>query len=376
MKIAIDCHTLEIENWAGKEQYLNSIIQELRKKDKSNKYFLYFRNSVFSKEYFFGKWKVRCFNLPTPLWQIFVLADMIFKGIDIVFCPCAYLLPALNIFKKQIIVIYDLTTFLPETRETHKLMTRFKEKMFLKLAAFNSKKIIAISNNTKRDIINLLVAKEEKIKVIYPGANKKHKVIDLFDAKQEIIKKRYDLPSNFILSLGTLEPRKNIVRLIESYRDLINSGLTKYKLIIVGKKGWYYEEIFNKVKEYSLEKDVIFTGYIPDEDIPALYNLATCFIYLSLYEGFGLPPLEAMSCGCPVITSNISSLPEVVGEAAILVNPRNVHEITSALQQMLLNSSVREDIRQEGWQQAKKFTWDKAVDQMLDLFTKINLKNN
>ncbi len=368
MKIAIDCHTLEIENWAGKEQFLNFIIQELIKLDKINEFVLYFRRPVVPYKRLPLNWQTRSINLPTPLWQIFVLLDCLIKKIDILFAPCAYLLPALNFFMPAVIIIFDLTTFLPEIKETHKKTTRLREGMVLKLAIKNSIKSIAISANTKQDAVKWFKVDPNKIKVIYGAASSRYCLIKNTEQINKILTK-HQLPNKFILTVGTLEPRKNHKRLIEAYNHLINyRNLADFKLVMVGKKGWYYDEIFAKVKQLKLEKKVIFTDYLPDDDLPYLYNAATCFVYPSLYEGFGLPVIEAMACGCPVITSNISSLPEVVGEAAILVNPYNSDEIARALAEVLTNSSLRYKLRRDGLKQAQKFSWARTATEILDLF--------
>lgn len=374
MKIAIDCHTLEVDNWAGKEQFLLAVITHLAKREiGSYQFILYFRN--FPKKLnkfkeFPSYWRIKKINLPTPLWQLFVLFHAFFGGVKIFFCPCAYLLPALNFFIPQVMIVYDLTTFLPATKKTHKKMTRWREKLLLRLAVYNSKKVAAISINTKNDLLKLFKTDKRKVSVVYGAPDDRFRVIDGFKIKEKLF--QYRLPDKFILSVGTLEPRKNLVNLIEAYHYLIHYyKIKEYKLVVVGKKGWYYEEIFQKVVELNLEKDIKFVGYVPDEDLPYLYNLATCFVYPSIYEGFGLPPAEAMACGCPVITSNVSSLPEVVGEAAITVNPRSIQEISRALYKVLTSDNLRQKMRQKGLKQAKKFSWNRSADKILDLFKEV-----
>lgn len=369
MKIAIDCHTLEIENWAGKEQFLNLILEQLTLSDKDNEYIIYFRKKVFSDKVFPNNWRIKNINLPTPFWQIFVATDLIISKTDLILIPCAYLLSLLSFFTKTLIIIHDLTTFLPETKRTHKLMTRFKERLLLRLAIMNAYKIITISENTKEDIIKYFQVAPEKIKVIYLAAKNIYRLLSKNQEEEEKILKKYNLTDKFILFVGTLEPRKNIITLVEAYYDLIHKNEFKSgKLVLVGKKGWFFEEIFNKVKELNLDDWVVFTGYIPDEEIVYLYNLAVCFVYPSIYEGFGLPVVEAMSCGCPTITSNTSSLPEVAGEAAILINPKDKKEITAAMEKILLSSELRIKMSQSGIIQAKKFSWEKTTEEIRSLY--------
>ena len=367
MKIAIDCHTLEIKNWAGKEQYLISILKEIAREDKANDYFLYFRRVVFKKDFFPSNWKARALNLPTPFWQLWVIFDLLIRKINILFAPCVYLLPALNFYTSNIIVIHDLTAFLNETKKTHKVLLKFKENLLVRRAIKNSTKIIAVSRHTKEDIIKLFGVNETKIKVIGEAAQSRFRLID---EREKIIKilAENNIPDKFILYVGTLEPRKNLIRLVKSYKEIIDAGFNKYKLVLVGKRGWYYDEIFKKVKELNLENEVLFTGYLADGIIPYLYNAATCFVYPSFYEGFGLPVVEAMACGCPVITSNISSLPEIAGNAAILINPYKKAELVEAFKKILIDNKLRSKMSARGLVQAKKFSWGKTAKEIIDLY--------
>jgi len=174
---------------------------------------------------------------------------------------------------------------------------------------------------------------------------------------------KYNLPKKFILFVGTIEPRKNIKRLIEAY----NIVSPQEPLVIVGKKGWFYKEIFKEIEELNIKDKIIFLDYLPGKDLPYLYNKAICFIYPSLYEGFGLPPLEAMACGCPVITSSTSSLPEVVGNAAVLIDPGKTREMVVAIEKILGSRKLRDELRQKGIVQSKKFSWRKTSEQILEI---------
>ncbi|MCL4534357.1 MAG: glycosyltransferase family 4 protein, partial [Bacteroidetes bacterium] len=176
------------------------------------------------------------------------------------------------------------------------------------------------------------------------------------------------VPERFILYLGTLEPRKNVERLIEAYARLKRAGEIPHKLVLGGARGWLYDRIFARVHELSLEEDVLFTSYIPYHELPLWYNLADIFIYPSLYEGFGLPPLEAMACGTPVVTSSGSSLPEVVGAAAMTVDPLDVSAIASAIARVLNEPSLRERLKAEGPRRAARFSWTNAAEQTLKTY--------
>ena len=194
--------------------------------------------------------------------------------------------------------------------------------------------------------------------------------------RTKTVSAKYSISRDYILYVGTLQPRKNIIRLIEAFQKikLSNSQINNnnVQLVIVGKKGWLYDDIFAKVKELRLEKDVVFTGFVPDEELPALYEYATCFCLPSLYEGFGFPVLEAMQYGCPVVCSNISSLPEVAGDAGVLVNPESVEDIARGLTDVLsLTSGQRKQMIEKGKKQAAKFTWEKAAKQTIEILERV-----
>ena len=183
---------------------------------------------------------------------------------------------------------------------------------------------------------------------------------------------RYGLPEQYILCLGNLEPRKNIERLLQAYAKLLkNQSLLEYKLVLVGGKGWKYENIFKQIEQLGLSDQVVSTGYVAEEDKAAIYQMAKLFVYPSLYEGFGMPIAEAMAAGVPVITSNVSSMPEVAGDAGILIDPKNVEDITDAMQRLLLDEVLHKQCVQRGLQQCMKFTWEQSADTLVKMYEEI-----
>ena len=214
-------------------------------------------------------------------------------------------------------------------------------------------KILTISQSSKNAIIAYYHLPAEKVVVTYPGN------------KLKMINAKYGINGDYILYVGTLQPRKNLVRLIESFKlamkQLNNETM---KLVIVGKKGWLYDKIFAKVKELDFEKRVVFTGFVPDEELPAFYQKAQCFVLVSLYEGFGLPVLEAMHYGCAVVASNVSSLPEVVGQAGVLVDPENIKAIAAGIEKAIKN---KKELAVKGKEQAKNFSWEKCARKTLEV---------
>jgi glycosyltransferase involved in cell wall biosynthesis len=231
--------------------------------------------------------------------------------------------------------------------------------------------IIAVSQSTKRDLIKYLRIKPEKIIVAYAGFDS-----DLFRFQREPneiseVKKKYGIDQQYILFAATLEPRKNLTRLLDAFALLQKRGWTRHKLVVTGKKGWLYRNIFHKIRELELEREVIFTGYVPRQDLAGLMAGADVFVYPSLYEGFGIPPLEAMACGTPVIVSNTSSLPEVVGDAGVQVNPYSPAQIADAIYQITSEDAIRQAMRKDSLEQAKKFSWEKTAEDCVSLFERM-----
>ena len=251
---------------------------------------------------------------------------------------------------KVIITIHDMIyKIYPETTQI-KNLDKFNKEITNSIK--KSDKIIAVSEATKRDILNYFNIAEKKIEVIYPGVD--NEIYESYVSKDNVLKK-YKIKTKYILFLGTLEPRKNIVNIIKGFE---RTNLKNIKLVIVGKKGWKYKEIFEVYENSPCKDSIQILDYIDEKDKIAMYKGAELFIFPSLYEGFGMPVLEAMAAGTPVITSNISSLPEVAGEAAILVNPYNIVEIAKAIENVIKNDRLKKEMIEKGLKQARKFTWE------------------
>lgn len=205
--------------------------------------------------------------------------------------------------------------------------------------------------------------------MVYEAADAQFRPIEDTDTVATVVHRYGLMPNNYVLTVGTLEPRKNQIRLVEAFHLMRQRGAApNLKLVLAGRKGWLYEDLFRRVEELGLTKDVIFTGIVPDKDLPALMNGALMFVYPSLYEGFGLPVLEAMACGVPVITSNRSSLPEVVGDAGLLVDPENESALAEALIVILSNQARRQKMSRRGISQAARFSWEEAARQTLKVY--------
>lgn len=279
-----------------------------------------------------------------------------------------YFLPP-QIKGKRIVVVYD--TVVKDYPETMNKKTRLSLQFTLKASIKRADKIITISEFSKKRITECYSVSEDKITVIPCAADRKkfYPSADDTDLSDNICGK-YNIPKNYFLYLGNLEPRKNIVRLIEAYSEAKKNKKIP-KLVIAGGKGWLYEEIFQRVKELSLLDDIVFTGYIDDGDVPEIMRHAQAFCFPSLYEGFGMPPLEAMSCSVPVIVSNCTSLPEVVGDCGIKVDPYSVEQISDALIKMTDEEFLTEQ-RKLSIRQAEKFSWEKSAIEFKKILEEMN----
>jgi len=276
------------------------------------------------------------------------------------FCPCP-----------RVISLMDLAYLhFPEMFRKQDL---YQLKNWTAYSVKKAAKILTISKASKDDIIKYYKIPGEKIVVTYPGYDKSK--IQNPKSKMTIknLKKRYGIGGSYILSVGTIQPRKNYPRLIEAFSRLIlDSQYKDLALVIVGKRGWMWEETVGAPKKFGVEDKVKFLDYVPDEDLPALYKGAKCFVLVSLYEGFGIPALEAMSFGCPVVVSNISSLPEVVGEAGILVDPYSVGDIAQGIKKAIKSG---DRLIERGYKQASKFSWEKTARKTLEVLEEVGRQN-
>jgi glycosyltransferase involved in cell wall biosynthesis len=235
-------------------------------------------------------------------------------------------------------------------------------------AVRHAKHIIVPSESTKQDLTAMLGVPPIKISVIYEAADDLFVPLPLEATRAEVMKK-YQLPASFILFVGTIEPRKNVDGLIRAFHHLRNKyGVNDTALVIAGGRGWLYNETLALIRELQLEQSVFLVGRVVDEELHKLYVSARCHVHAAHYEGFGLPPLEAMACGTPTIVSNVSSLPEVVGDAALLVDPSNWEEIAVAIHRLLSDHQLHAELREKGLQRARYFNWESSARRTLEVY--------
>jgi glycosyltransferase involved in cell wall biosynthesis len=253
-----------------------------------------------------------------------------------------------------VVTVHDLSFVL--FPRGFRLGNRSYLRLFTRLSLQKARRVIAVSGSTRDDLVRLYGLPPERIDVVYNGVDSAFRPLP--PAQVADFRARHGLPERFMLFVGTLEPRKNVAGLVEAYACLPR---TRPPLMLVGGKGWLYDEVFRQIQERGLAGEIHFVGYVPAEELPSWYNAADLFVYPSFYEGFGLPVLEAMACGTPVITSRASSLPEVVGQAALLVDPGDVDALTGALERLLDDGALCEQMRDAGLKQAQRFSWPETA---------------
>ncbi len=264
----------------------------------------------------------------------------------------------------SVVTFHDMTFFLfPQ------LHTRAKRIFFpfaIRQSARHANALVAISENTRRDAIRILGIPAERIFTTALGISEAfHPIEDA--ALLEDGRKRYQLPAEYILYVGLIEPRKNVPLLLKAYARLVNQG-DPPPLVLVGRPGWMYEQVFQLVEQLNLKDRVHFKGYIPVENLPIVYNLAQLFVYPSTYEGFGFPPLEAMACGTPVITTAVSAMLDNVGDAGLLIPPHDETALTQAIETLLSDHSLRDQLSLAGRRRAAEFTWKRTAMETLKVY--------
>ena len=250
----------------------------------------------------------------------------------------------------------------------HKRLNRWYLNATMPLFCRRAGHIIAVSEQSKRDVIEAYSIPPDKITVIYEAADPRFcpQPVDVLGD----VRARYGLPDRYLLFVGTIEPRKNLGRVLAAFEELHAEGLTE-ALVIVGKRGWLYDDFFARLEQSPAKQSVIFPGFVPDVDLPAVYAGAQAFAFPSEFEGFGLPVLEAMACGTPVVCSNTSSLPEVAGDAAFLVDPLDVGALTDGLAHVLQDETLREQMRDRGIAQSARFSWTRAAEETLAVYRRL-----
>jgi len=383
MKIGIDIRSLMSGEYSGVPEYTVNLLQALLKIDTENEYKLFYNSWKKAKTSLlqFESDRVSLVKTKFPNKLFNFLFQKILKipkidqllQVDLFFMPNIGFV-ALGGSSKSIITVHDLSFVrYPEFFSFKRRLWHRAVNIKKLLSSFD--KIVSVSQHTKDDLIDLFGIDEKKISVIHSAINSGfQKEIDT--SKRRAVRIKYKLPKNFIFSLATIEPRKNLESIIEAYVEYVldNPNADEISLVIAGAEGWKKRKILKTLRKSKLRNRIHLIGYVDKEDKKILYSLSKLFIYASYYEGFGFPPIEAMALGCPSIVAANSSLPEVVGEGAFLVNSFKISEIEQAIRLVLSEEEYRKELILSGLKCSKKYNWDESARRYLELFR--DLKNS
>jgi glycosyltransferase involved in cell wall biosynthesis len=366
MLIGIDASRATWQERTGTENYSLHLIRHLLALEGDHCYRLYFNHPP-PMELFPTTDDLELQVMPFPrLWTHLRLSwEMARQPPDVLFVP-AHVLPLVHP-QSSVVTVHDLGYL--HYPEAHRLLDRLYLDFSTRYNARAARRVIAVSQATKDDLVQHYGIEPDKITVVHSGYDETMQPVE-DKATIEKVKARYGIGGDYVLYVGTLQPRKNLGRLLEAYAMVRKQANDTRKgeapcLVIAGRKGWLYDQIFRQVEELGLETEVIFPGYVPQGDLPALLSGARLFVFPSLYEGFGLPVLEAMACGTPVLCSNVASLPEVAGEAALLVDPLDVKSIAEAMNRLLGDEELRSHLVERGYQQVRRFSWERCARETL-----------
>jgi glycosyltransferase involved in cell wall biosynthesis len=388
MRVAIDGRTI-VHDRSGVGTYADQIVRWLLRLDSHNEYFLFLVTDAPGLEApNLQKILIAGYDrmILNRWWENVLLPGYLTRHeIDVYFSP-SYTLPILPrlgavvapvslpqkltaLFNprktpRYVVTIHDVIGAIHPETFTPKM--RMWQALFSRNAAVLADRLIAVSESTKRDFTRLYGPVHQDIVVVPHGLDERFlRVTDPGELQR--VRQRYSLPAAFVLNVGTIEPRKNVTGLASAYALLPAEMRKRYPLVICGAHGWYSESILAEIQALGISDSIKMVGFAAHEDLPALYSLATLFVYPSLYEGFGYPPLEAMACGTPVITSNTSSLPEVVGDAGMLVAPRDTDALARHIERALSEPQLRRHLAQKGMERAKHFHWEMTAGRTLSV---------
>lgn len=378
MHIAID-YTPAVHQRAGIGRYTRGLVQALTRIDSKNQYTLmvlgragaHFIPTTLPTNFklrfapISDRWATVLWyrlNLPLPVELFSGRADL-FHG------PSFTLPPSLT---PSLLTVHDLS-FLRYPQGAHPALLAWLTKAVPR-SLRRARHVLADSESTRADLIELMQVPTDRITVIGAGVEERFQPVAEPETLGQI-QARYKLPDRFILSVSTLEPRKNFTGLIAAFSQMAAASempsIADLHLVIAGGKGWLYDDIFAAAETSPLRERIHFAGYVADEDLPALYSLATLFAFPSHYEGFGIPVLEAMACGTPVVCANNSSLPEIAGDAALMVEATDTEALADAMRRLAVDSLLREKLIKRGYEQARKFEWEEAARRLLDVYSEI-----
>ena len=369
MKIAIDARGVNLYSGTGIGTYTENMLKNLVSIDSANNYHVFWSGNNYES---IKKENIKIVMTSKKHQRFFedhyFPANLSSEKIDIYHMPQNGIGYSEEISCKKIITIHDLIPYvMPETVGKGYLLKFLKE---MPLIIGGCDGIITVSEFSKRDILRFFPIDEKKIFVTPLAADKKYTPLDKVLCSS-FLKDVYNLSDPFILYLGGFSERKNVVSVLTAFSKIYSDLNKKYKLVIVGGYKDSSQRLVKLTTELKIDNDVIFTGFVPEEHLPIFYNCCDTFVYPSFYEGFGLPPLEAMNCGTPVIASNLTSIPEVVGDAGILINPYDISELSLAIGNLLSNENLREELSHKGLKRAEEFSWQSTAINTLKVYESV-----
>jgi glycosyltransferase involved in cell wall biosynthesis len=364
---------------AGLHQYLCRLVCGLQDIDPDNDYTLYFFGWRHEER---GKAianlaineNVRTCACPLPYRVVQTISRLglpvspFLEKVDVFHGPTFRLIPR-SCFRKSIVTIHDLKFLThPELFPNAGGAAWFTRQA--RYAVKRADVLVAVSHATRDDIMETFGVPSSRIRVVYPGVGKEF-VADQNQHRLSRLRARYGIDGDYILFVGYFEEKKNLIRLLEAFAAVQRSLTAPFQLVLAGQEGPSSQAVRRKIQELSLGDAVVLTGYVPSEELPLLYAGASLFVFPSLHEGFGIPPLEAMACGAPVVASRIPAVSEVVGRAGYLIDPHNVEDITHAILSVLTQDGLRMTLRQRGLERASRFSWEGMARQMLELYKEL-----
>lgn len=363
MHIGIDARLLHYRQ-AGISRYTLQLVKGLARIESDDRYMLL--QSIHAREPIIKHERFTHRKVITPahhrLEQLVFPFEVSPLQLDVLHSPD--FIPPFRVKCRSVITIHDLN-FLLYPHFLTKDAARYYGQ--IDQAVRRSDAIIAVSKATRADIIRLLGVPESKVRVIYEAASPTFRPLHNPDLPREV-QRRFGVRGDFVLFVSTIEPRKNVPTLLRAFRQFLDDYRLDVQLVLAGQKGWLFEEVFELASELKLEDHALFVGRVSSEELLWLYNAAKALVAPSIYEGFGLTPLEALACGTPVVVANTSSLPEVVGDAGLLIDPNKADEIAVAMWRILTDSELRKSLIEKGLKRAAHFSWDKAAQETLDLY--------
>lgn len=375
MRIGIDARPLSVQPRTGIGNYVFELLEQLPQLGPEHDYFLY-SNRPISSQLPQAHARIRVDHkfarVPSTFWLIGRGRQLAQRDRLDVFWSTTSIVPfALPETVMKVVTVYDLVwRRFPQTMQARNL---WLHRAFAEKAIRNSDRVIVISRSTADEVKRFLGIPLDRIRLVYPGLSRNYKPHD-HNVAADFISRKYNVPSNYLATVATIEPRKNLSLLIRVLQILKNSGGLSCPLLIAGASGWKNSPLFKLVRESGLtDEHIRFLGFIPAEDLPQFYAGAKIFLFPSFYEGFGLPPVEAMACGTPVIAANVQPMPEVLGDAAILEPPLNPERFAEALTQVLGDVDLRNIMRERGFRRAQVFRRESSAQQLLDALCGSNI---